>query len=190
MSNERVQHHEDGSKERWRDIPGYEGCYRVSDRGRIKSLTRQVSHWRGGGHLRSAPSKILKEYRGRYYSVTLSVLGKTKSWFVQYLVLMAFVGPRPDQQHKALHKDDDPANNNLSNLYWGTQKQNCQDAARNGLTLRGEKVGTSKLKENDVHRLREMYATGEWTYRRLADEFGITQLTAFKAIRRKTWKHI
>lgn len=34
----------DYSNEVWKDIPDYEGCYQVSDLGRVKNLRRQVSH--------------------------------------------------------------------------------------------------------------------------------------------------
>lgn len=31
-------------KEIWKDIPGYEGLYQVSNRGRVKSLNRIIKH--------------------------------------------------------------------------------------------------------------------------------------------------
>lgn len=46
-------------------------------------------------------------------------------------MLEIFVGPRPKEMH-GCHRDDDPDNNNLPNLYWGTQTQNVQDAVKSG----------------------------------------------------------
>jgi phage portal protein BeeE len=42
--NETIQVHPSGIKERWRDVLGHEGFYRVSDLGRIRSLDRTVPH--------------------------------------------------------------------------------------------------------------------------------------------------
>ena len=50
---------------------------------------------------------------------------------VHVLVLEAFVGPRP-AGHEGRHLDDVRSNNTLSNLAWGTQGENYQDALRNG----------------------------------------------------------
>ena len=42
----------------WKPVVGYEGFYLVSNQGRVKSLSRLVSHWRGG--TRPSPGRILK----------------------------------------------------------------------------------------------------------------------------------
>lgn len=49
------------------------------------------------------------------------------------LVLSAFAGPAPDGK-MCLHADDDTLNSALSNLRWGTAKENVADAVRNDVT--------------------------------------------------------
>ena len=49
------------------------------------------------------------------------------------LVLEAFVGPRPRGQ-MCCHADDNPDNNRLDNLRWGTSRENQQDRIRNHST--------------------------------------------------------
>lgn len=103
----------------WLDVLGYEGLYEVSSTGQVRNkrtgLTRtpQVDSQRG--HL------CVLLYRNN------KPVGKQ----ISHLVLEAFVGPRPDGL-LALHWDDDPLNNDLTNLRWGTHSENRLDMVRNG----------------------------------------------------------
>lgn len=54
-----------------------------------------------------------------------------KKYLVHRLILLTFVGPCPNGC-MGLHKDDNPLNCNLSNLYWGTRHDNYIDMLRNG----------------------------------------------------------
>lgn len=51
--------------------------------------------------------------------------------YLHDLVLTAFVGPRPEGA-VARHLNDDPTDNRLVNLAWGTRSENQRDALRNG----------------------------------------------------------
>ena len=113
---------DDATPERWLPVPGYESLYEVSDRGRIWSAPRNTS--RGG---------ILKQWSdnvGRM-SVKLTLNGKQKTIRVHVLVAAAFLGPRPEGQ-EVRHFDDNPSNNQLRNLSYGTSGQNKRDMLRNG----------------------------------------------------------
>ena len=116
--------------ERWSPVPGYDGLYEVSDQGRVKSLDRIVrSRWGTDKPLRG---RILQQSsQGRYLVVTLYREGKPKMFMVHHLVLLAFIGPRPDGL-QGLHFDDDASNNSLGNLRWGTPADNMHDCIRNG----------------------------------------------------------
>ena len=118
--------------EEWRAIPGWEGAYEVSDRGRVRSVERRTWCPRGKGFWRKVPAKILSPAVSRgYLRVTLQRSGRVESQAVHRLVLLAFVGPCPPGL-EACHYDDDPANNALSNLRWDTRKANHADRTRNG----------------------------------------------------------
>lgn len=56
----------------------------------------------------------------------------------------------------ALHKDDNPDNNNIDNLYWGTSKQNRADAMRSGRAFipKGEENGKAILTPAEVEAIR------------------------------------
>lgn len=120
--------------ERWREIPGYEGYYEVSDRGRVRSLARVVI--RSDGQRQRVPGKIKKltlDPAG-YFRTMLIVRGserRVRCRLVHGLVLAAFVGPRPPG-FEVLHWDGNPANNCLANLRWGSHRENIADLMRHG----------------------------------------------------------
>lgn len=120
----------------WKDIEGYEGMYQISNFGRLKTLSR-VSTFIQGGRTRSRllKERILKPCSGRhgYIEVGLCKDGKVFYTRIHRLVALAFIpNENPEIFNVVCHRDDNPANNEVSNLYWGTQKTNHADARRNG----------------------------------------------------------
>ena len=112
--------------EQWRDIPGFEGRYQVSDQGRVRSVDRHVRLvTRQGGEM-----FVLKRGRqlqpGRCRSGHVSVaIGRGNSRMVHQLVLEAFVGPCPEK-HEVLHLNHVPHDNRLENLRYGTRSENLR----------------------------------------------------------------
>ena len=100
----------------WKDIEGYEGIYEVSDLGRVRSLPRMLTDSKGRRH--PVPMKILKMHdRKGYDSVTLQDMGRKTIMSVHRLVAMAFI-PNPDNLPVINHRDENPKNNQVSNLEW------------------------------------------------------------------------
>jgi hypothetical protein len=115
----------------WKEIPGYEGEYAVSNKGRIKSLARRVrlvAH--GVETTRSVSERILRPGPTKSGHVTVA-LGKGNSKPVHQLVLLAFRGPCPEGK-ESRHLNDVPDDNRLTNLKYGTRRQNMQDKIRQG----------------------------------------------------------
>lgn len=121
----------------WKDIPGYEGLYQASTKGRIRSLDREVSTYDINTHgltKRIIPGKILSpgktgDYRN-YYLVALYKNGKKQNFRVHYLVMLTFVGPRPDGMD-INHIDENGLNNELSNLEYVSRSYNINWGSRN-----------------------------------------------------------
>jgi NUMOD4 motif/HNH endonuclease len=129
----------------WKPVVGYEGAYEVSSLGRIRTVERQVSA--KAGSVRTVKPRIrIPCFVNGYYGVKLSHHNKSKTEIVHRMVLEAFVGPRPSAMHDACHWDGVKTNNSISNLRWGTKKENKEDAFRQGVAPIGEKVANSKLK--------------------------------------------
>ena len=102
--------------EEFRDIPGYEGVYEVSNLGRVR---------RNG--------KILKPIKDKdgYLRVNLCKNGiRRTSSLIHRLVALAFLH-NPDNKPQINHKDEDKTNNAVDNLEWCDAKYNMNYGTRN-----------------------------------------------------------
>jgi hypothetical protein len=109
-------------EEVWKPISRFEGLYSVSTLGNVYSF-------RSGRLL----TPVMQGHDGKKYPVVALYTADHKRVQrpVHQLVLEAFVGPRlPGTE--ACHEDDITTNNKLTNLRWGTKKENAQDRLRNG----------------------------------------------------------
>lgn len=125
--------------EEWRDIPGYEGLYQVSDLGRVKSL----------GNDKSRKEKILRSSKNGkygYLQVALCKDGVRKICYVSLLVWEAFNGPVPEG-YEVNHNDEVKTNNKLENLSLMSHKANCGWGSRN------RRISKSKSKMVEQHTL-------------------------------------
>ena len=100
----------------WKDIPGCEGYYQVSNIGRVRSLDRFIIDCFGRKIFKQG--KILKQYRrgkGMRFSVILSKNGcHTKE--PHRLVAEAFI-PNPDSLPIVNHKDENCLHNYVDNFH-------------------------------------------------------------------------
>jgi hypothetical protein len=105
-------------EEIFKDIPGYDGLYQVSNLGNVKSLN----------YKRSNNEKILKKVIcGNYYVVCLSKDNKIKNKYVHQLVAMAFLNHIPNGHGKVIdHINDNPSDNRVENLQIVTQRFNVK----------------------------------------------------------------
>lgn len=98
----------------WKDVPGYEGLYKVSDAGEVMNRHGRLINSR-----RNDP----------YAFVRLSKDHVKKDYALHRIVLMAFdpkEGMEVDHIDHIDHIDHNPQNNNLSNLRWVTQEDNLK----------------------------------------------------------------
>ena len=111
--------------EEFRDVPGYEGLYQVSNLGNVKSLARTIMKSNGRKH--SIKEKILKPASDRnYLGINLYKKDKHKYYKVHKLVAMAFLNHIPNG-HIGLvvdHIDNNKLNNNLENLQLISARKN------------------------------------------------------------------
>lgn len=169
----------------WKPIPGYDGLYEVSNHGRIRSYKR------GGTKVSDRP-RLLNPSRHPhgYPTLTLSHNNIPDKRLIHRLVAKLFIGDSPTDKPFVCHKDDNPENNHIDNLYWGSQKDNKRDQERNGNTAKGERCGRSKLSKEDVLDIRNANNLGCFTQQELADAFMTTQTNIYKIANRKSWKHL
>lgn len=101
----------------WKDIKGYEGLYRVSNFGNIKSL-----HYKGGKNERLLTPKTNND---GYKWVQLYGGNGSGCFLIHRLVGQAFVD-NPNNLPFINHKDENPSNNHFSNLEWCTHLYNVR----------------------------------------------------------------
>lgn len=165
--------------EQWAAIPGVPH-YEASDYGRV----RRSSRGRGAQYLLVLSPRPTR--RG-YQTVRLRYEGRYRTFFIHKLVLLAFVGPRPDG-HQCNHRNGRKEDNRLTNLEWVTGRENMAHSWAMGLhRIRvGSESSAAKLTEEQVRAIRQSRATN----RAVAREFGVTS-SCINCIRTgQTWKHV
>jgi hypothetical protein len=172
-------------REVWKAIPGHKG-YEASSLGRIRSIDRKVwGRTRHGGHAwRHFQGKILKpQWGGGYLRVRL---GKINFISVHVLVARTFIGPSKGKL--VLHRDDNKKHNYISNIYYGSYRDNEADKVRNGNSVRGRHY-RSKLTGITVEIVREIRAS-KMRGAALAKIYKVTPQVISQIRRRASWRWV
>lgn len=98
-----------------------------------------------------------------------------------------FNGPCPDGM-ECRHLDGNIHNNRASNLCWGTPQENSDDKQRHGTVAFGEANPNSKLTAVEVAEMRRLREERKTPYYKLAKEFNVSTMTAFRAATGRNWK--
>lgn len=128
-------------EEIWRDIPNYEGRYKISSTGIVKSTVLIKKHRYSNEFV--SKEIILKTQNGAsgYKKVSLSKGNIIKNANIHQLVAIAFLGHVPNQ-HKSVvdHINHDKHDNRVENLRIVTQRENS-----------GHRKNKGTSKYNGVH---------------------------------------
>lgn len=171
---------EDLPGEIWKDIKGYKGMYQVSNRGRAKSFY-------------FGKATILTQYSDKhgYKYVTLSKNGKHHQKRLNRLVAEAFI-PNPQKLPVVHHKDNNPANNDASNLEWTTSEGNKNYAMKDRRYKSGNNHPRAKLTEDQVLYICKVYIPRhpEFGQAALSRKFGVSKSTIRFVITGENWKYV
>lgn len=113
------------SEEKFKDIPGYDGLYQISNLGRVKSLSRQVCNSKRCFISKERILKLSKD-SGEYSIVHLYIQGSKRSTKkVHKLVAECFLNHTSYGFELVVnHKDFNRLNNNVENLEIVTSREN------------------------------------------------------------------
>lgn len=169
--------------EEWRDAPGYEGLYQVSDHGRVRALVKRNTKHR----------EFLKPtVRSDGYLIVglFDRDGVHKNFLVHRLVLTAFRGPNDGLQ--AAHLNGQRSDNRLGNLVWATVAENHAHKRLHGTNAEGVRNPQAKLTDEQVRSIRREYIPYSRTHgsTALAMKHGTSPNTVWAVVKRKLWKHV
>jgi hypothetical protein len=185
----------------WKDVPGYEGLYQVSNQGRVWSVPRRVwisSSARNHGCWRKAGGQIRAQSTGTngYMLVRLYHASVANTWSVHQLVLLAFVGEPPAGEECCHGPAGQKVNWWPENLRYDTKPSNNADRQQHGTLAAGETHGRAKLTKADVIEIRRLY-DGEraaprsgrtWTHKALAQRYHVSPSTIRAVIQGRNWQ--
>lgn len=120
----------------WKDIPGYEDYYQVSNFGNVKSLDRYVVYKNGTKVFYKGKNLTLHKNKKGYIFIQLHKNNTWKNFSLHVLVAQAFV-ENPYNLPEVNHKDGNKQNNIDLNLEWVTRQENMQHAADSNLLETG-----------------------------------------------------
>lgn len=163
----------------WKDVPGYEGIYVISNMGRLKRIMHRKHP------TNTIINASINDY-GYHYSC-LTINGKGQNHMIHRLVGQAFI-PNPEDKPQVNHIDGCKSNNVLQNLEWNTSKENINHAWDTGLAKpkNGILNGNAVLTEKDILEIR----ASSLTPLELSLIYKIKREQVYKILRRERWTHI
>ncbi len=187
------------SREIWRDVKGHKGYFKVSSKGRFKSVNRIYIDTNGIS--KKVNGKILKTRasKDKYIYATFTRGGNGYTELMHRMVALAFKENK--KQYKEInHINGIKSDNRSVNLEFCTPKQNMAHAKKMGLVAyTGDDCPAAKLKTIQVKLIKEIIAwnrinsknrndgfTDYW----LAKCFNVTHSSIYAIRRGITWKQV
>lgn len=135
--------------------------------------------------------------RGGHLSISLrDQNGKCKPVLAHRLVAYFFYGVDALLAQCVRHLNDVPNDNRKENLAYGTHKENRADIPSEKLSEIGKAhaeafvARSRKLTDEQVRRMRLLRAECKTPYHKLAKQFGVTTMTAYRAVVKQSWGNI
>lgn len=164
-------------KEIWKDIPGFEGIYKISNFGNVHSIRY---------------NKLIKISIGKrgYRVISLWYRGKGKTVAIHRLLALLFI-PNELNLPCVNHKDGNKLNNDLNNLEWVTYSQNNQHAFDMKLKIANNPFGTKSKRGlfnlDELKQIKIMKEEG-YTNKHIAEYFDVEKSTIQKITSGKHYK--
>ena len=162
--------------EEWRDIIGYEGLYKISNLGRRKNKFNKIQK-----------PRIKKGYN----TARLFKNGAYREFLTHRIVAESFI-PNPKNKPCVNHINGIKNDNRIKNLEWCTISENVIHSFANNLLKKrlGADNNFTKLTQEQVLEIRELYSLGFLFQKQIAKIYNIKKCTVSSIVTKKNWKHL
>jgi len=162
----------------WKDIPGYENLYQISDTTLVKRIV--------GKSCRKERIVYPHKNKDGYLYISLYKNNKGKTFSIHRLMLESFIGPCPEGK-EGCHNDGNSVNNLSWNLRWDTHSKNVHDSIKHKTFVSNLKT---KLNKEIIIEIRKLWKEGNLTQRQIAKQFNINRGTVWQIVNYYTWKYV
>lgn len=143
-------------REIWKDIPGFEGFYKINRNGNVLSIrNRPKSKVKNKVIDRPGLLKILTGNGYKYFKAW--IYGKSTHVLIHRAIAQCFI-PNPENKPHVNHKNANRSDNRIRNLEWVTPKENAMHAWNMGLYQDPPKFwlgkrGKSHIRSKPINRI-------------------------------------
>ena len=114
---------------------------------------------------------------------------KYKNTLAHRAAYETWVGTIPPGKH-VLHSCDNPPCINPGHLRVGTNQDNANDRVSRDRVAFGSSSGMSKIVEQDVREIRDLYASGLFFQREIGEMYGLSQTMIGHIVRGTYWRRV
>lgn len=172
----------------YKPVPKFPG-YQIGTDGSLWTCWRRWGKL--GSYVMTDEWRQLKHYvnDNGYCVIGLYRDGECYDFRVHRLVMLVFVGPCPKGQ-EVRHKNRARQDNRLSNLSYGTRKDNMADAIAHGTTTRGEKNGHARFTDAQALEIKRAVCSGKARQLDMARIYNVSPSSISQLVNGKRWKHL
>jgi hypothetical protein len=140
--------------------------------------------------VKKSPRKMKPIKMGAYVGLQLGRQdGAREKQYLHRLICEAFNGP-PTKGQECRHLNGDKTDNRAANLIWGSKAENEADKVAHGTSPKGERNPCAKLTESTVRAMREHRERTKDSFAKIAVEYGVSTMTAYRAVIGQSWENV